>query len=121
MKVQFSSIALAKLKAASAQERRAVKDATQKLGVSQGRMGHRLAGLDNAYQFRASTGGPVLLYEVTPDGVATVKGLITSRQQEVGNVTIKNRSGKAGRGSKKDSSPKGKTSEGNKGRLPQVA
>lgn len=88
MKVLLSSIAASKLRAAGAQERRAVQAVMRQLRAASATIGRRLPGWDNAFQISSTSGGPVLLYEVSADGVATVKGLITSRQQELGNISI---------------------------------
>jgi hypothetical protein len=100
MKVEFSSIALSKLNAASAEDRQAVKDATERLRAAAKGIGRRLTGVENGFQISAARGGPVLLYIVSPEGVATVKGLITSLQRKLGNVAMEPRSGKVRSGSK---------------------
>lgn len=100
MKVEFSAIASSKLKAASAEDRQAVKDATERLRAAAKGIGRRLTGVENGFQVSASKGGPLLLYVVSPEGVATVKGLITSLQRKLGNVAMEPRSGKVRSGSK---------------------
>jgi hypothetical protein len=101
MKVELSSIASSKLKAASAEDRRAVEGVIERLSAASKGIGRRLAGVENGFQISAATGGPVLLYVVSPEGVATVQGLITSMQQKLGNVTIEPHAGKDRSGSKK--------------------
>lgn len=100
MKVEFSSIALSKLKAASAEDRRAVKGVTERLSAASKGVGRRLTGVKNGFQISAGPGGPLLLYSVSPEGVATVKGLITSLQRKLGNVAMEPSAGEVRSGSK---------------------
>jgi hypothetical protein len=100
MKVEFSSIALSKLKAASAEDRRAVEGVIERLNAASKSIGRRLTGVENGFQVSASAGGPLLLYVVSPEGVATVKGLITSLQRKFGNVAMEPRAGAVRSGSK---------------------
>lgn len=100
MKVEFSSIALSKLKAASAEDRRAVAYVTERLSAASKGVGRRLTGVESGFQISAARGGPVLLYIVSPEGVAAVKGLITSLQRKFGNVAMEPRAGAVRSGSK---------------------
>lgn len=101
MKVELSSIASSKLKAASAEDRRAVKGVTERLSAASKGIGRRLTGVKNGFQICAARGGPVLLYIVSPEGVATVKGLITSLQRKVGNFAMEPGAGKVRSGSER--------------------
>jgi hypothetical protein len=91
MKVLFTPIAESKLKAVNAAERKAVQGVAQRLRGANTVLGQRLLGLENSYSVSASPKGPVLLYEVSSDGVATVKGIITARQRELGKLTTSSR------------------------------
>jgi hypothetical protein len=46
-----------------------------------------LTGVENGFQISAARGGPVLLYIVSPEGIATVKGVITSLQRNLAKST----------------------------------
>ena len=100
MKVEFSSIAASKLKAASAEDQWAVNGITKRLNAACHGIGGRLTGVENGFQIRAARGGPVVLYSVSPEGVATVQGLITSLQRKLA-TSPSSRAGTVRRGSKK--------------------
>ncbi|WP_431286763.1 hypothetical protein [Roseateles chitinivorans] len=83
MRVIYSPIFSDKLKSVAADEQKTVRSVLARLRADGAGVGETLPGLENTYRLRTGQGGPVVLYEVSGQ-VATVKGLITSRQQELG-------------------------------------